>query len=232
MKGKLVLVPTPIAPDLPLEEVAKTLIHNSLKDDFENTRIVVEEAKEGRRRWLKWGFPRESIEDFILYNEHNHESAGKQIISEIEKGCTVYMMSDGGLPAFCDPGKNLVSQCHRQKLKVTATPFPHSISLALSLSGFDHDTFVFEGFLPKDNDDRKKRLDTLRGEKRTIIFMDTPYRLGKLISEVGRNFGQRPCFLGLDLGFPQEELIVCKASQIPSVFSKQKREFILIISQS
>ncbi len=231
MKGKLVLVPTPIAPGLPLEEVASNMISSSLKDHPDKTTIVCEEIKEGRRRWLKWGFPRETIDSFILYNEHSRNDSFDVIMNLLKKGHTVYLMSDGGLPAFCDPGRKLVASCHERNIKVTSTPFPNSISLAVSLSGFDHDRFVFEGFLPKAKDEREKRLRDLENEKRTIVLMDTPYRLGKTISDCKAHFSKRDCFLALDLGHPEEELVSAKGAQIPEAFSQQKREFILLVNK-
>jgi len=231
MKGKLVLVPTPIAPDLPLEEVATQLINDSLEKNSSKTTIVVEEAKEGRRRWIKWGFPREMIDEFILYNEHSRNDSFDGILKRLKDGHTVFIMSDGGLPAFCDPGRKLVKACHERKIKVTATPFPNSISLAVALSGFDHDRFVFEGFLPKQKEERTRRLKELEKEKRTLVLMDTPYRLGKMISECSSYFSKRECFLALDLGHPEEELVSAKGTQIPDVFSQQKREFILLVNK-
>ncbi|TNF31344.1 MAG: hypothetical protein EP319_02465 [Deltaproteobacteria bacterium] len=231
MKGKLILVPTPIAPELPLEEVARAMISHSLEEFPEKTTIVCEEIKEGRRRWLKWGFPRETIDSFILYNEHNRNDSHDEVISLLLKGHTVFLMSDGGLPAFCDPGRKLVETCHKKKIKVTSTPFPNSISLAVALSGFDHDQFVFEGFLPKSKEDREKRLSSLTGERRTIVMMDTPYRLSKIVSECQSFFPNRDCFLALDLGYPEEELIYAKGSQIPKGLSQQKREFILLVNK-
>lgn len=231
MKGKLVLVPTPIAPDLPLEEVASEMISKSLSQSPDKTTIVVEEIKEGRRRWIKWGFPREVIDQFILYNEHSRHDNLDEVVELLKKGHTVYLMSDGGLPAFCDPGRRLVETCHQRKIKVTATPFPNSISLAVALSGLDHDRFIFEGFLPKKKEERSARLTELESEKRTIVMMDTPYRLGKMVEECKKHFSKRTCFLALDLGHPEEELIYGKGSQIPSGFSQQKREFILVISK-
>ena len=231
MKGKLVLVPTPIAPDLPLEGVAKELISHSLSHFPDSTTIVVEEVKEGRRRWIQWGFPREVIDKFVLYNEHTRNDKLFEIIDLLKNGHTVFLMSDGGLPAFCDPGRHLVESCHQKKIRVTATPFPNSISLAIALSGLDHESFVFEGFLPKNKEERIQRLIKLENEQRTIVLMDTPYRLGKMVEECRKYFSKRTCFLALDLGHPEEELVFCKGSQIPSTFSKQKREFILVVNK-
>src|SRR4051812_39004002 len=106
MMGQLILVPTPIQEDHPLESVAKDLLlADALK---ESVLILVEEHKIGRQRWLKWGLPREAIEKFILFNEHTQEKIQSEIIKEIKGGKRAYLLSDCGLPAFCDPGQMLV----------------------------------------------------------------------------------------------------------------------------
>jgi len=144
--GELILVPTPIQDDLPLETIARDLLLSEAMN--EQVILLVEEHKIARQRWLRWGLPREAIEKFILYNEHTQEKLVSDIIKEIKAGKKAYLLSDCGLPAFCDPGQLLVQACHKQRIKVTATPFPNSISLALALSGFSHGTFVFSGFIP------------------------------------------------------------------------------------
>ena len=101
--SELILVPTPIQEDLPLESVALArLMEDCLKP---NVIIMVEEHKIGRQRWLKWGLPREAIEKFILFNEHTQEKIQSEIIKELSNGKRIYLLSDCGLPAFCDPGQ-------------------------------------------------------------------------------------------------------------------------------
>ena len=119
--SELILVPTPISEDLPLEEVA---LHR-LKEDAMKSDVVllVEEHKVARQRWLKWGLPREAIDKFLLYNEHTSAKMKTEVVKDLMEGKRVYLLSDCGLPAFCDPGQNLVDLCHKKKIKVTSTPF-------------------------------------------------------------------------------------------------------------
>ena len=148
----LILVPTPIHDELPLEPVAlKMLQEDCLKEDVI---LLVEEHKIGRQRWLRWGLPREAIEKFILFNEHSQEKLQSELIKSMKQQKKIYLLSDCGLPAFCDPGQLLVDACHKNKVKVTSTPFPNSIALALALSGFSHSSFVFSGFVPVKQPDR------------------------------------------------------------------------------
>ncbi|MBT4790841.1 MAG: hypothetical protein HON90_04670, partial [Halobacteriovoraceae bacterium] len=181
MKGKLILIPTPIDDESPLCTIAKQRLEQAvLNDDL----IMVEEAKAGRRRWLHFGLPRETIADFILYNEHTRGEISSDIIKKISNGKNAYLMSDCGLPAFCDPGQELVELCHQHKIRVTATPFANSIALAIAVSGFPHNKFIFEGFISAKKEIRHKELKRILNQKEVSIIMDTPYRLEKLLREI------------------------------------------------
>lgn len=225
----LILVPTPIQDHLPLEPVAKEkLLENALKEDV---LILVEEHKIGRQRWLRWGLPRDAIEKFILFNEHTQEKVQSEIITQIKAGKRAYLLSDCGLPAFCDPGQKLVDACHKQRIKVSATPFPNSIALAIALSGFSHSKFVFSGFVPVKEPERSEWMKSELKRPETLIWMDTPYRLKKLLDEVSKVCVDREVFLGCDLGGPEELLIRGDAqSLIKAIFHNEKREFIMVIN--
>lgn len=226
---ELILIPTPIQDDTPLEPVARErLLADALNPDV---MILVEEHKIARRKWLLWGLPREAIEKFILFNEHTQEKLQSEIIASLRSGKRAYLMSDGGLPAFCDPGQKLVDACHRQKIKVTATPFSNSIALAVSLSGFAHDTFVFSGFVPVKQPDRSLWMKKELKRPETLIWMETPYRLGKILEELKEMGLQRDIFLGLDLGGENEHLLRGPVSEVLSqVDPGSKREFVLLVA--
>jgi 16S rRNA (cytidine1402-2'-O)-methyltransferase len=226
---ELILVPTPIQEDLPLEPVAlQRLQDDCLKDEV---MILVEEHKVARGRWLKWGLPREAIEKFILVNEHTQEKILPELLKEIKSGKRAYLLSDAGLPAFCDPGQLLVDACHKQGIKVTATPFSNSIALALALSGFPHHTFVFSGFVPVKEPERSQWMKQQLKRPETLIWMETPYRLMKLLEEMSALNLKREVFLGMDLGGPIERLIRGNLSYILKQFKEgEKHEFVMVIS--
>lgn len=231
MKGKLILIPTPIDDQSELEKKAFTLLHQSTSED---SIILVEEAKTGRRRWLHWGLPRERIEHFVLYNEHNQETLSHDLIKELKHGKNIFLMSDCGLPAFCDPGQKLVNLCHQHKITVTATPFANSISLAVALSGFSHDRFMFEGFLPVENSSRDEAIKSILKKPYTTILMDTPYRLERLLSELAKISQdlkiKREIFLALDLNQETEELYRGFPQELSEKITNKKREFVLLLA--
>ena len=232
MKGILYLIPTPIDTESNLHQDALEL----LKCAPEGSRFVVEDARPGRRKWLHYGLPREEIDRFICYNEQTHEEARAEIMNELSKGINVYMMSDAGLPAFCDPGRALVEECHRKKIKVKFSTFENSTLLALAMSGFSHQQFVFQGFPPKKGPDRPMFWDKVISEKRTSIVMDTSYRLKKIIDEIieaeKRNKISRTYFLARDLNKESEEYSIGDIRKISKDLDiGQKKEFVLVIRE-
>lgn len=223
----LILVPTPIQEDHPLETTAKDLLlADALKTDV---LLLVEEHKIARQRWLKWGLPREAIDKFILFNEHTQEKIHSDIIKELKSGKKAYLLSDCGLPAFCDPGQLLVDSCHKQKIKVTATPYPNSISLAVALSGFSHSSFVFSGFIPVKEPERSEWVKKELKRSETLIWMETPYRLKKLLEELSKINLDREIFLACDLGGKDELLIRGSvAVLLKGIGEQNKREFVML----
>ncbi len=226
MKGTLFLIPTPIDDKSPLESVAKSLCAQAFEQD---DIICVEELKEGRRRWIRFGLPREAIESFVLYNEHTRDSECQNLIQKLKSGKNVFLMSDCGLPAFCDPGVELVSRCHDEKIKVTSAPFANSIALAVALSGFDHSRFMFEGFLSAKTDIRKKKLKEILSKKEVSILMDTPYRMKSLIEQLAELAPDRMAFLAIELNQDDEQLMRSTLGQLNKKVDKMKKEFILVL---
>lgn len=226
MKGVLTLVPIPIDEDSQLAQDAKLALEQAFeKGDL----ILVEEAKPCRKRWLHYGLPREAISSFIIYNEHSRDELSVKIVSELKKGKNAYLMSDCGIPAFCDPGRELVELCHEHNIKVSSTSFSNSVILAVALSGFDHSRFVFEGFISSKSGIRQKELKRILQEKSMSVLMDTPYRLKRLLEDLSELNTNREIFLAMDLNYPNEELLRGSVSSLIKKVGEQKREFILLI---
>ena len=226
--AKLTLIPTPISDELDLCPTAKSLLLGAVE---KNELILVEEHKIARRRWLQYGLPREAIENFVLYNEHTVKECAPEILKELKNGRNAYLMSDCGMPAFCDPGRDLVELCHRAKIKVTSAPFANSIALAVALSGFDHSRFIFEGFIPARSTERSKELKRILSQNITSIIMDTPYRLSKIIDEIIQVNPNKEICIALDLNSSEEEILRNNALHFKNKFNGAKREFVIVIGK-
>ncbi|AUN98157.1 hypothetical protein DOM21_10475 [Bacteriovorax stolpii] len=231
--GTLTLIPTPLSEEGELEPRAFRLLNEAATNERENSVFVIEDLKPGRRRWLGFKLPRECVESFVLYNEHTAQTVSKELLAELQKGKNVFLMSDGGLPAFYDPGVELVNLCHQNKIRVTSTPFFNSVSLALALSGFSHRKFWFEGFLPIDSEERAKAIKNILNLKTTAIVMDTPYRLKRVLEEFQSAWGssKKKLFVAMDLNAETEELQRGTPKELLNVINDVKREFVLIVSE-
>ncbi|MBF0361734.1 MAG: hypothetical protein HQK49_12025 [Oligoflexia bacterium] len=246
--GVLMLVPTPINELLSLDVLSKEIIERSINNSDNNSEnnkpiFVFEERSCAIKRWVKWGFPRGEIDNFYYLNEHNEGSKGingresvvGELIQKLISGHNLFLMSDGGLPGFCDPGTNLINLCHKNKIKVTAAPFANSLMLAIVLSGFSYSRFVFEGFVPhREKDERSKFLERILKSRDMSIVMDTPYRLCKLLEEISglECSAKREFFLAMDLNDPKERMLRGKIDYIcKNVNKSAKHEFVLVIAE-
>lgn len=195
--------------------------------------IVGEEPKQLRAQLKDFGIPwrdaeGQGIRSLRQLNEHS-TPADVEELADLCATAQVALVSDCGTPGFCDPGASLVAVCRKRGLSVTAAPGPSSLMTALMLSSRRIDEFVFVGFLPANSEERHKKLQGLRNEKRTLIFMDTPYRLEKTLQQLSEVFGSRTGLLAADLTLPTEWVVEAPLSQIAQQVRGRKAEFVLVI---
>ena len=176
-EAKLILVPTPIGnlQDITLRavEVLKT------------ADIILAEDTRVSSKLLKH---LEIEKKLIAHHKFNEHKTTGSIVSKIEQGNTVALISDAGTPAISDPGFLLVRACVEKNLKVECLPGATALIPALAVSGLPTDKFVFEGFLPQKKG-RQTRLKILAEEPRTIVLYESPYRLVKALGQFAEFFG-------------------------------------------
>lgn len=163
-----------------------------------------------------------------LLNEHSPVTDLKKLVA-LAKEKKVALISDCGTPAFCDPGAELVKACYQSGVNVTTLPGPSSVMAALSLSGFALKEFIFKGFLSQKTEERAKEIKELVREKRSIVLMDTPYRLEKLITELNKEMPEREVFIAANTTQRDEWSF---RGQIKSLLPKsagKKAEFVLVL---
>lgn len=140
------------------------------------------------------------------------------------------LVSDGGTPAFCDPGADLVRLCRRAGIEVRPLLGASSLMGLLCMAGRRLDQFLFRGFLPAETEARRAALRELQKEKRPVVLMDTPYRLKKILAEMEEFFPQRTLFLVRDLSLPGEQFLEGKAAELRRVCGDDKAEFMLLLT--
>lgn len=122
------------------------------------------------------------------HHMHNEHKTAEQYASRILNGENIALISDAGTPAISDPGFLLVRTCIEKGIDVECLPGATAFVPALVISGLPSDRFVFEGFLPHKKG-RKKRLEALKEESRSIVFYESPYRIKKAIEQFIEVFG-------------------------------------------
>jgi 16S rRNA (cytidine1402-2'-O)-methyltransferase len=231
----LVLIPTPLDENEKFSDSLQELIY-AYEEQKVGFHVLVESEKNARRRWINSGLDRDKIAQFILYNEHNQLTENNSLIKRMQQGEKFILISDEGMPAFFDPGRELIAQMHTKKLKVGCLSFPCSPILALILSGFSSHEFCVKGFPPVKTQDRIKFFKSFITIRETAILMDTAYRLKatleQLLEAEKPHFTHR-YFLGLDLARTgQEYLIGTLESLLQRVDFERKRDFILVKAEN
>ena len=144
---------------------------------------------------------------FISCHEHNEEEASARIISLLKEGKRVCFVSDAGYPCLSDPGSRLVANCLENGIKVSVTSGPSAAINALVCSGLDSTHFHFEGFLPAKDSERIARLNELNQLPETLIFYESPHRIGKTLFALVGTLGDRKAVIARELTKAHEEFI-------------------------
>lgn len=190
-------------------------------------RIICEERRIGSTilRQLKIG-----EKPLVELNEHNEEQQAQELAMALLNGETMALISDCGTPAFADPGALLVQLALDYEIKIVPVPGASSLMTLLSVSPAPLKEFYFAGFLPRKEDERRRRLDQLRKLRVPVVLMDTPYRLERMLQDVQSAFGKgRMITLGLNLTLPNEKILHQPVGEIIRQLKGQKSEFILIV---
>ncbi len=221
MSGRLYLVATPIGND---EDITLRALR-VLKDvDL----VVCEERREGERLLRRWGISK----PLEMLNEHNEGEATTALLEALRSGKVLALISDGGTPAFSDPGAELVRRSAEAGIAITALPGASSLMPALTVSGFGIDRFLFYGWLSPKKGRRRAELRALVRERRPIVLMDTPYRLVPLLRDLASAFGEgRAMCLAYNLTMPDERIVRGTAKELYERVSGSgmKGEFVVVI---
>jgi 16S rRNA (cytidine1402-2'-O)-methyltransferase len=140
------------------------------------------------------------------YHEHNAGEAGPKLIAALQEGRSVALVSDAGTPLVSDPGFRLVEQALAAGIRVVPIPGPSAVLAALTASGLPSDAFLFAGFLPVKDGQRKTRLTQLATVPATLIFFESPRRLAETLVAMAEVLGDRPAAIGRELTKTFEEM--------------------------
>jgi len=168
----------------------------------------------------------------VSYFEHNKRERGEVICDRLSAGETCALVTDAGTPAISDPGEDLVKLCAERGLSVTSIPGCCAGITALTLSGLPTGRFCFEGFLSVNKGERKKRLERLKGEDRTMIFHEAPHKLETTLKDLCEAFGgDRKISLCRELTKTYEEVLRMTLSEAVAYHTEHppRGEYVLVV---
>jgi 16S rRNA (cytidine1402-2'-O)-methyltransferase len=190
--------------------------------------VVCEERREGERLLKHFDISK----PLEMLNEHNEAAATHTILLALRAEKSVALISDCGTPVFSDPGQMLVRAATEAGVRVVPIPGASSLMPALTVTGFSIDQFLYYGWLSPKKERRRAELRQLQQERRTIVLMETPYRLSGLLRDLADTFGDsRRCCLAFNLTLPEERIFHGTAVQLFRALGPKelKGEFVIVI---
>lgn len=209
LRGKLYLIPTTLGDTEPLE-----VLPISVKKVLEMTNEFIVENEKTARRFIKRVSPKKSQSSLILHplNKFTDPADIPSFLDSCLEGKVVGLLSEAGCPAIADPGADIVKIAHEKNIQVRPLVGPSSILLAMMGSGFNGQSFTFNGYLPIDKGERKsaiKRLEKLSHDlQQSQIFIETPYRNNKMLEDLTNtlHINTKVC-VACDLTLPTEVIL-------------------------
>lgn len=218
--GKVYLVPTPIGN---LKDITLRAL-----EVLKNVDVI---AAEDTRQTLKLLNHFEIKKTLISYHQHNEQGKSEDILSLIEEGKEVAIVTDAGTPGISDPGAVIVSKCIEKGYDFEVLPGATAITTALVYSGLDTTKFLFRGFISRENKERKKLFDEVRNATETLIFYESPHRLLNTLSTLRKELGNRRISACRELTKLHEEITRGTIDEVIEFFSEKgvKGEFVLVV---
>ena len=220
----LYLVGTPIGNLADMSERAKKVLSEV---DF----IAAEDTRNSMKLLSLFGIKKE----MVSYHEHNKKASGERIVARLLAGESCAIITDAGMPAISDPGEDLVRMAAQAGITVSVVPGPSAVVSALALSALSTVRFAFEGFLPAQKGERKKHLDEVKYESRTMIFYEAPHKLETTLSDMAEVFGNdRKISLCRELTKLNEETIRLTLGEAIRLYEEKepRGEYVLVVDGS
>lgn len=167
----------------------------------------------------------------ISYEKHTEQKKISQIVKLLDEGKDIALVSDAGMPIISDPGQNLVSYLRDNDYNVVIIPGVTALITAIVGSGFDSSKFTFEGFLSVSKKQRKKHLEDIKNEKRTMIFYEAPHKILYTLKDLLEALGDRKICICRELTKIYEEYKITTIKQAIEYIDKNgiKGEIVLIV---
>ena len=219
--GMLYLVATPIGN---LSDISERAVKTLSEVDF----IAAEDTRNTAKLLMNLGISK----TLISYHDHNRREAGERIADRLASGESCALVTDAGVPAISDPGEDLVALCAERGIPVTSVPGACAFITALTLSALPTRRFVFEGFLPVKNKERRERLDALSREERTFVLHEAPHKLRTTLADLADTLGgDRRISVCRELTKLNEEVIRVTLAEAVEYYAERepRGEYVLVV---
>ena len=219
-KGTLYIVSTPIGN---LSDMTYRAVHVLSNVDF----IAAEDTRNTPKLLMHYGIKK----PLVSYFEHNKAQRGAQIAERLQNGESCALVTDAGTPAISDPGEDLVKLCRSLDIPTVPVPGACAAITALTVSGLFTAKFAFEGFLTTAKGDRKRLLQSIKHDTRTLIFYEAPHKLLDTLQDMLDNIGDRQIALCRELTKINEQIINTTFSQAVEYYkeTRPKGEFVIVV---
>ena len=223
MAGKLYLVGTPIGN---LGDISPRALRTLREADF----IAAEDTRVTLRLLNHFDIKK----PLVSYYEHNAKRSGVKILERILAGESCALVTDAGMPSVSDPGEDLAVRCAEAGVEISAVPGPSAAVTALALSALPSGRFTFEGFLSTSGRSRREHLESLKGERRTMIFYEAPHKLRRTLADLRDAFGaERRAALCREMTKLHEEVIRTTLGEAAELYTEEnppRGEFAIVIA--
>ncbi len=221
MSGELVLCATPIGN---LEDITLRVLRTLKEADL----IAAEDTRNSMKLLNHFDIHT----PLTSYHEHNKIQKGRTLVEKMKQGQTVALVTDAGTPGISDPGEDLVKLCYEAGIKVTSLPGPTACITALTLSGKPTRRFAFEAFLPADKKERRRILEELKEETRTIVLYEAPHHLVKTLEELKEVLGNRELTLCRELTKKYETIVSTDLEEALALYASEepRGEYVLVLA--
>lgn len=222
MPGTLYLVATPIGN---LADISKRALETLAAVDF----VACEDTRHTGKLLNHFGIKKR----LVSYHEHNEQARGEEFAELLKQGKSIAVVSDAGTPGICDPALRIVQKAHETGANVVPIPGAVAFVNALIVSGLPTDSIFFGGFLPSKKNDRRKRLAEIASVPATIIFYETPHRLGKSLIDCLEVLGNRRIAVVREITKLHEEMVSGNLAELTTRFvnGEVKGEIVLVIDR-
>ncbi|KGM96497.1 tetrapyrrole methylase [Clostridium novyi A str. 4552] len=220
MSGKLYVVPTPIGN---LKDITLRAL-----EILQNADII---AAEDTRQTLKLLNHFNIKKQMISYHKFNENIKSDDIINMLKDCKQVALVSDAGTPGISDPGSVIIKRCIEESIEFEVLTGATAVTTALVYSGLDTTKFLFRGFLPRENKDRKPIIEDLKNRQETLIFYESPHRLIKTLEFLYENLGNRRISICRELTKLHEEILRLTLEESIAYYSENETrgEYVLVV---